>query len=97
MDADGCSGFFSGGEDSLQHGFEFCGRGVGAVGLFHLPEEVIGADEDGVHAGEAVDGFRIFDSFGRFGLQDDQDFVIGATVVFAGFGLEVLCGDTATD
>ena len=97
MDADGGSGFFSGGEDSLQHGFEFCGSGVGAVGLFHLPEKVIGTDEDGIDSGQAVDGFRVVDSFGRFGLQDDENFVVCAAVVLAGFRLEVLCGDTATD
>ncbi len=59
VESDRSSGFLAGGEDFLEHRLEGGGLGVAAVGTAHLGREVVGADEDGVDAGEAVNRFGV--------------------------------------
>ena len=58
--------------------------GHGAVGGSHRVGQVVGADEDGVDAGDGVDLVGDLDGLDVLGLDDDEDLVVGVLVVLLG-------------
>ena len=55
----------------------------------HRLEEVVGADEKGVDAGDGEDLVGPLDRVDVFGLDDDEDLVVGPLVIRAGVGAKI--------
>ena len=55
----------------------YCFEGGRVVGGPHRAGEVVGADEDGVDAGDGIDRVGDLDGGDVLGLDDDEDLVVG--------------------
>ncbi len=79
----------SGLADPRERGLESFLAGERAVGRPHRVAQVVGTDEYGVEAGHGIDLVGDLDRIDVLGLDDDEDLVVGAAVVFLGRCAEI--------
>src|SRR5205814_1218066 len=89
---------FTAGLEYVSHGpAGLFAAGRPAFLIAHTGSEVIGTDEDRIDPGHGKDGIGVFHRPDVFALQDHEDLVVGAGVVFIGAGGKVKRVDAAAD
>ena len=62
---------------------------IDPVGRPHLKRQIVGTDENRIDPRQAVDGFGVFDSLRRLGLQHDQNLVVRLIEIVSGRRVEI--------
>ncbi len=90
------AGFFAGGDDAADHFLELV-VGRLAVCESHLGAQIIRAYKNRVHSWYAVNCFGVVHALRAFGLQDDQDLIVGGGEIFGGSAIKIQGMQPAAD